>query len=234
MSKTIGIIGGMGPLAGADLLEKIIRVTEAKTDGEHIPVFLHSNTAIPDRTAAILSNGPSPVKEIVRSALALESVGAEVLAMACNTAHYFYEEITAFLHVELIHMPRETALAAADMGYKKAALLATDGTARSGVYTRAFEDTGVSLLLPDGGGQAAVMDMIYRGVKAGASVWDTRAVLAAMRRLGDLGAELFILGCTELPIAFTRFGIEAKTLDPTMVLAKKAVVCAGGKLKDAD
>lgn len=234
MPKTIGIIGGMGPMAAVDLMEKIIRVTAAETDGEHIPVFLHSNTGIPDRTAAILGNGPSPVGEIVRSALALESVGASVLAMACNTAHHFYDEITAFLHVELIHMPRETALAAADMGYKKAALLATDGTVRSGVYTRAFEDTGVSLLLPDDEGQAAVTDMIYRGVKAGAAEWDTRAVSAALRRLSDRGAELFILGCTELPIAFARFGIEAKTLDPTLVLAKKAVVCAGGKLREID
>lgn len=234
MPKTIGILGGMGPLASADLFEKIIRVTEAKTDGEHIPVFLHSNTAIPDRTAAILSNGPSPVAEIVRSALALESVGASVLAMACNTAHHFYDEITPFLHAEFIHMPRETAFAAADIGCKKAALLATDGTVRSGVYARAFEAAGVSLLLPDEEGQNAVMDMIYRGVKAGSSAWDTREVAAALRRLSERGAELFILGCTELPIAFERFGIEAKTLDPTMVLAKKAVVRAGGKLKDTE
>ena len=88
MSRNIGIIGGMGPLATCDLMEKIIDYTDAASDQEHIHVLVDSNTNIPDRTEAILHGGENPVPEMVKSAWKLESMGADILIMPCNTAHY--------------------------------------------------------------------------------------------------------------------------------------------------
>lgn len=93
MKKSIGIIGGMGPLATADLFEKIIHATDAARDQDFPHVIVDCNTDIPDRTAAILSGGEDPVPQLVRSAHALERAGAQVLAMPCNTAHWFYDEL---------------------------------------------------------------------------------------------------------------------------------------------
>lgn len=106
--KTLGIIGGMGPLAGCDLLEKIIANTDARCDQDHIHVLLDSNTAIPDRTAAILAGGADPVPQLCASARRLERAGAQVLVMSCNTVHYFYDAVASSVSVPLLHMPRLT------------------------------------------------------------------------------------------------------------------------------
>ena len=233
--KTIGIIGGMGPEATADLFLKILSETDASCDQAHIPVLIDSNTAISDRTAAILSGGKDPLPELIHSATRLEKAGADLLVMSCNTAHYFYERILPHVSIPFLHMPRETALAAKAAGYRRAALLATDGTIQTGVYRDAFCAAApeIELLTPDEGGQAAIMDLIYGTVKAGRWERPADGVKKALRSLKERGAEVFVLGCTELPLAFERFQFDARTLDPTRALARAAVLAAGAPLKRA-
>ena len=114
MTKTVGIIGGMGPAATCDLMEKIIALTKAARDQDHLHVLTDVNTAIPDRTAAILHGGPDPVPEMRKSARRLVSAGAELLLMPCNTAHYFYDDLAASVPVPVLHMPRLTAAKSGD------------------------------------------------------------------------------------------------------------------------
>lgn len=231
MGKTIGIVGGMGPLAGADLFLKITRLTSAATDQEHLHILLDSNTAIPDRTAAILQGGPSPLPQLLQSCRRLEEAGAELLLLACNTAHYYYDELQPSIRGTLLHMPRETARFCRRAGYRRAALLATDGTAQSGVYARELAREGVEQLLPGPQDQAFVMSLIYGYVKAGREDMPAQPLLDALTRLERAGAEAFILGCTELPLAFERLGLlTPRTLDPTNILARRAIEEAGGAL----
>ena len=110
-------------------------------------------------------------------------------------------------------------------------LLATDGAVQSGIYQRHFDGSGIELLLPDAEGQAALMDMIYSGVKAGCASFDTTAVRAALDRLMDAGAQTLILGCTELPPAFEMYDLSYPSLDPTLILAIAAITAAGGTVK---
>ncbi len=231
MKKTIGIIGGMGPAATADLYTRIIEQTDAKTDAEHLHVIIDGNTAIPDRTAAILRGGEDPTAELVASACRLEQAGAELLVMACNTAHYFYDRITPNISVPFLHMPRETAKEARRRGYKTVALLATDGTCEAGVYQQAFEAEApeIRLLRPEEDGQRLIMSLIYDNVKAGRFDMPKEQVGALLAELKKCGAEAFILGCTELPLAFRHYGFDAETVDPTTVLARAAVIAAGGR-----
>lgn len=230
--KTIGIIGGMGPMASADLFAKITRLTAAKTDQEHIRVVIDSNTAIPDRTAAILSGGENPTRELVRTALNLEAMGADALVMACNTAHYFIDEIRKFTKVPILDMIEETALAAKARGLRCVGLLATEGTCRTGIYDRAFSAQGVELVKPSDAMQSHIMDLIYRGVKAGARSYPLDKVYEALDELKQRGAEAFVLGCTELPLAFDLYRIEADVIDPTEALARRAIVFAGKETID--
>ena len=230
--KVIGIIGGMGPLATADLFEKIIHNTKANCDQAHLRVSIDSNTNIPDRTAALLHGGDDPTEELVKSAKRLESIGAEVLIMPCNTAHNFYEPIAANVGIPVLHMIALTRDALKSRGVKRAALLATDGTIQTGIYQRTFEGSGIELLTPEGDAQKAVMGVIYDGVKADAHPdayrRDMNMVLSG---LTQRGADYFILGCTELPLAAELLGLTVPMIDPTTELARAAIRFCGYTLK---
>lgn len=227
--KSIGIIGGMGPLASADLFKKIILLTKASRDSEHIHVFIDSNTSIPDRTQAILHGGESPVKELTKSALKLEMMGADIIVMACNTAHYFYDEIKKYLSVMPLNMIELTAEEIQRRGITKVGLLATSGTCESKVYDNILEKYGISIIKPSCEEQKYVMDLIYSGVKAGNYQYNISDFLNVIKKLKEQGSQLLILGCTELPIAFNMFDIDELNLDPTSILAKGAIEFA---LKD--
>jgi aspartate racemase len=184
--KVIGILGGMGPLATADLFQKITLHTAASCDQDHPRVCIDSNTNISDRTAALLHGGADPVPEMVKSAQRLESIGADLLIMPCNTAHNFYDAVASSVSIPVLHMIAITRDALRSRGVKCAGLLATDGTVQTGIYQRTFEGSGVELLTPDHSeDQAAVMDIIYNGVKAGDLTHRLRASARARSRGPD-------------------------------------------------
>lgn len=230
--KTIGIMGGMGPLAAAKLFERIVILTKADCDNEHIPIIIDNNTNTPDRTQAILNNGDNPIFELVRSALRLELMGADAIVIACNTAHYFYEEIVKFVKVPVINMVEETAkyIIKNNPALKCAGLLATEGTCKSGVYKSIFEKHGLELVVPEFEEQKHITELIY-GIKSGRediNPEDTRKVVSALRKKG---AEVIILGCTELPIAFHMFDISDSYVDSLEVLAISAIAYAEKEIR---
>ncbi len=229
--KIVGILGGMGPLATADLYQKIVLHTRAETDQQHLHVIIDSDTDIPDRTAALLSGGADPLPEMLRSARRLISAGADVLIMPCNTAHGYYDALQRAVDVPVLHMIALTRDALLARGVRRAGLLATDGTVRTGVYQRVFDGSGVELLIPDGDAQAAVMDVIYNGVKAGNMDYPADCFRSCIESLLARGAETVILGCTELPIAFSLYRLDYPAVDPTLELALGAIRFAGGEVK---
>ena len=227
MKKTLGILGGMGPAATADLYAKIVAMTEASSDREHIRTIIDSNVNIPDRTAAILMGGENPLEEMEAALDNLVCAGAEVIIIPCNTAHYFLPALKEYAETEyatdriadntkkhercdaggltFISMIEETAKACAKRNPQRAAILATKGTLESGLYQRALDAQGVEYIVPDEDGKGILMHVIYQGVKAGA---DPSTYLPGFRelldRLAEQGADYFMLACTELPIAFAQ------------------------------
>lgn len=226
--RTIGIIGGMGPLAAARLFERIVLLTKANCDNEHIPMIIDNNTNIPDRTEHILNNGDNPVCELVRSALRLEFMGADAIIIACNTAHYFYDEIIKFVRVPVINMVEETAkyIRHSYPSVKRLGLLATEGTCRSGIYERVFGRFGLELVTPEPEEQNHITELIYYIKKSSGDInpGNTIKVISALK---TRGAEVIVLGCTELPIAFSRFDICSSYVDSLEVLAISAIAYAG-------
>jgi len=229
--KVIGVIGGMGPLATVDLFRKLTVHAAAASDQEHPRVVIDSNTAIPDRTAALLRGGADPVPELVKSARRLVCAGAELLIMPCNTAHCFYDAVAAAVDVPVLHMLALTRDALLARGVRTAGLLATDGTVETGVYRRAFDGSGVALLTPPPDDQAAVMELIYKGVKAGDLTHGLPAFRRACENLLARGAETLILGCTELPAVFGQGQLDYPVTDPTLELALGALRFAGCEIK---
>ena len=231
MRNTVGILGGMGPMATCDLMKKIIEHTDAACDQEHLRICVDSNTNIPDRTAAILGRGQDPRPEMIKSAVRLQSMGADVLIVSCNTAHYFLDDVEKCVDIPVLHMPRETAKTLRAQGVRKAALLATDGTVQSGIYDRELKEQGIECVHPDAEEQRMIMSLIYDYVKAGKDFPYPERIRAMQERLAKLGVESMILGCTELPIAFARWETLLPTIDPTDVLACSAIRHTGSRLK---
>lgn len=229
--KILGIIGGMGPMATADLFTKIIKLTDAKKDSDHIHILIDNNAQIPDRTSAILHGTESPVPALLESAKRLYNAGADFLIIPCITSHGFYDELVKETRIPILNIVEETAKFLMAQNIKKSILLATDGTRSTGVFARIFDKFGIELLYPSEKAQADLMDMIYKGVKAGEKNFDSSAVNREIARLTGLGAEAVILGCTELPLAAELYGIDGNLIDPTYILARAAVLYAGYNVK---
>lgn len=227
--KTIGIIGGMGPLATADLFRKIVLNTKAETDQEHIKILIDNNTDIPDRTAAILHGGKDPIPQLTKSALTLWAMGAQLLVIPCNTAHYFRLEVQKSVNIPILSMIELTGEALLKKGVQTVGLLATEGTVNSGIYQDVFEKMGIKIIVPDEDGQTAITDLIYKGVKSGNKNYDVTSATKVINSMFERGAETLVLGCTELPVAFDMYGLDYNVCDPTLELARGAIRAANGR-----
>ena len=235
MLKTIGIMGGMGPASTVDLMNRIISMTDADSDQEHIPMIVDCNTRIPDRTEAILAGGESPVPEMIASAKRLEAAGADFIVIACHAAHYFVPEIKDKINIPILDMTEETDKLLIIKGVKRAAVLATDGTVQSGLFAHALESVGIRTVYPYENQQKLVMSLVYDHIKQGASDVSELPKDEITNLVGDLsnqGAEVLILASTELPIAFSIMGLRSDAfVDPTIILAKSAIRMAGASIR---
>ena len=240
MEKKLGIIGGMGPKATCELLETIIKYTDASKDQEHIDILLECDSKVPDRSAAILSGGESPVPELIACGKRLIGAGADILVMHCNTSHYFYDDVAAELSVPLFHMPRETAKSIAEAGVKRVGVLATTGTKKAGIYTKALAEEGLEAIYPPEAEQELLMRSIYDYVKGGRGELDTEGIRGLIGELREAGAEKLLIGCTEVPTILRglseyadvpEFTLELGFADPTPITAKKLIELAGYRVK---
>ncbi|NJD99496.1 amino acid racemase [Thermococcus sp. LS1] len=225
--RVIGILGGMGPLATAELFRRIVEKTPAKRDQEHPRIIIYNNPKIPDRTAFILGKGEDPRPELITSAKKLESWGADFIIMPCNTAHFFAEDIQRVIKVPLVSMVEATAEKIAEMGLRKVGLLATDGTVRGGVYEGPLARRGIKLVVPSEGDQRLVMKAIYEGVKGGNLEIGRELLLGVARRL-EKRSEGIIAGCTEVSVALRPEDLSVPLIDPLDVIAERAVRLALG------
>ena len=228
--KVIGIIGGMGPMATADLFKKIIENTEASTDQEHLHVLIDSDTDIPDRTQCILDGNDAPLSFLTASAKRLTEAGADLLIMPCNTAHHYYAQLKASMDVPVLNMPELSAKYCAEKGYDCVGILATEGALSAGVCDPYFEELGIRLVLPSRQGVKKLMRLIYSEVKAGKPC-HPELLSRELLNMALEGAEAFLLACTELPLVFEGQNGPLPFIDPTLILARAAVSAAGGKLK---
>jgi len=217
----IGIIGGMGPMAGVILQKLIIENTPAKIDQEHLEVVCFTNPHIPDRTKSLQKdNGKMFVKSIVESIKILEKLDIDLILIPCNTAHARYNEIQSATHIPIINMVELVLNKVREMGIKNIGILATDGTINSKVFET---DKSLRVTLPNTLMQKSVMDTIYR-IKSGK--YDNLKIFSDINNfVNDLkkqGVEKIILGCTELSIYFPVLN-NNNLIDPLLELAKEAI-----------
>ena len=232
LKRSLGIIGGMGPQATVDFMQRLVSMTEVSGDADHMRVYADSHPQIPNRVAAILSGGESPLPAMLQSLEKLQACGAEVIAMPCITAHYFMEGLLEQAKVEMLDMRALTVDACLhDFPGKTAAVLSTVATAKSGLLTSALQEKGVSCIIPDEAGLQEMGQLILN-VKANHEPERTVARFEAIvADLQEKGADYFVLACTEIPIMAQQSGISIAYVDPTAQLAKAAILACGYPLR---
>lgn len=227
----LGILGGMGPQATQMFYQWILDRTEANSDQEHLPAVILSDTAMPDRTAAILSGETEPVfQQLLRDARTLEDCQCGCIAIPCNTSHYFADRLQEQLSIPILHMPRLTVRRLAGQGRRKAAILGTTGTLRTGIYHRECEALGLEAWVPPEEIQGLVMSLIYDEIKRGerGNRHTFARIDAAVR---DAGCDCAVLGCTELSVFRGYHSLPEFYVDAMEVLADACITFFGKKLR---
>lgn len=230
----LGVLGGMGPQATNTFYQRIIDRTQAETDQEHLRVLIWSDAKIPDRTAGILGT-PDQAEAVYAALLAgaklLEGAGCTVLAIPCNTSHYFVDRLQPQLHIPIIHMIRETVAAIQAMGKKTVGILATDGTVQTGIYQKELTAAGLTPVTLPERLQKTVMSIIYDEIKKGET--GSREKFGEVDAwLRQAGCDCAILGCTELSVYRALHSLPPYYMDAMEVLAEQAILRCGKQLRN--
>lgn len=223
----LGVLGGMGPLAAADFLAKLAAETPASRDQDHIPYVAWGVPQIPERPAAILHNGPSPLPEMLRGIAALKQAGATTIAIACNTAHYWYDDLVREGGLPVLHIADAVCASLAVRGIDNGiiGLLGTDGTVAAGFFQQRFAARGIECITSTRTEQDQLVLPAIAAVKANDLQRANSLATDAVTRLLDRGAQAVVLACTETPVAidFSPGPAADRCIDATRALATACV-----------
>ncbi|MDR1732904.1 MAG: amino acid racemase [Synergistaceae bacterium] len=204
--KTLGVLGGMGPAASAEFLAILARDTPAERDQDHPRVLMISDPSIPDRTEALLGTGEDPTPFLRKELERLVDMGANLLAVPCNTAHCFIDRFREALTVPLVHIVEATLDSARRRSPKGAWLLSTSGTRKSNIYPEYASRVGYEFFHPADGQQERIQESLTL-VKAGKMSEAGRVLREVIEELRRERDTLIVTACTELPLAYAASGL---------------------------
>jgi len=231
----VGVLGGMGPAATADFYQKLVAATPATTDQQHLRVVMWSDPTVPDRTAALMDDGPDPTPWLLCGLRILAEAGADLIAMPCNTAHAFLTPATGRTGAPIVHMIDQAvrAVTALSPPVHRVGLLATTGTVRAGLYQDWLGRAGLQAVLPTDDEQEDLVTTAIRAVKAGDRGSGVSELLeVAGASLVRRGAQVIIAGCTEIPLVVGEWCASIPVIDPNRALARAVVAAALGAAGD--
>jgi aspartate racemase len=234
-TKTIGILGGMGPEATLDCFDKIIKNTPASKDQDHLRVIIDSNPGVPDRTPAIIGNGESPVPVIVAGCRSLERAGADFIIMPCVSAHFFLAEIQDQANLPILSIFDVVAetITRDCPEIKTVGLLGTTGTLNGGLFQKRLAQEEIKTVVPDSAMQTKIMDAIYDIKNARPSrtrseiTADLAAAAQSLISQKPHAAQAIVAGCTEIPLALKSENVSVPYFDSITILARAAIINAG-------
>jgi len=226
-SPLLGVLGGMGPLAAADFLAKLVAETPAERDQDHIPYVAWGVPQIPERPAAILRNGPSPLPAMLKGVAGLKAAGATAIAIACNTAHYWYDDLVRQGGLPVLHIADAVCAMLEERGISKGSigLLGTDGTVAAGFFQQRFSARGLECFTSTRDEQDRLVLPAIAAVKANDLPRAHALAMQGIRGLLDRGAQAVVLACTETPVAvdFAQTPVSERCIDATRALARFCV-----------
>lgn len=227
MPDVLGVLGGMGPLATVDFLRKLIEETPAARDEDHIPVVVYSVPQIPMRPSAILVGGESPLPAMLEGLRTLKHAGAVAIAIPCNTAHYWYDDLVREGGLPVVHIA-DAALNELDARPLRGAtigLIGTRGTLAAGFFQQRLAAQGYRCIVNSEADQEQLVLAAINHVKRNELDPASALLDAAVTKLAREGAAQVVLACTETPVVLDRMPQQTAALcvDATRALAKACV-----------
>lgn len=227
----LGVIGGLGPIATVYFFELIVNMTDASCDQEHLDAIIYNSPSIPDRTKFIIGESTAnPVTPMIEIGRKLAAQDCDFIAIPCITAQYFHRELSDSIAAPIINTIRETAIYLSRYGIRKVGIAATDGTISTKLFQREFDKLGMVSVIPSEKKQQKVMDLIYDNIKAGLPA-DMDEFYEITDELNRNGAEVIVLGCTELSLIKRDNNLGAGFIDAMEVLAKVSIESCGYSVK---
>jgi aspartate racemase len=227
MDIKVGIIGGMGPKATNQFLDRLTELTYADKDQDHVRYILYNDPEIPNRIEAYFHNGESPVNSINRGIDFMKKNGIQTVGIPCNTVHIWFNQFHKGINV--LNMIDLTVGAVLESGFKKPGILATTATIESGLYIKDLKKAGINPVIPDR--EENVM-MAVQDVKLGNIAQGKERLIPVISELESKGADSIILACTEIPVILNSADTELTLIDSDRLLAEKLISAAGKKIKN--
>ena len=219
----IGVFGGMGPAATVDFMDKVVQLTPAKRDQDHLPVVIASFPHVHDRSRSILGVGKDPLPQLLEGIDFLNNSGVGVIVIPCNSSHHWYPQMCERSKVPVLHIAKTCVAAIPKEAAGKVAIFATRGALASGFYQSALDERHVPYGVPDKDTQPFVDDCI-RQIKAGELKEGGASLGKALSVAKAQGATAVIMGCTEIPIAAKYTDtLGLHLMDSSLELARAAV-----------
>ena len=229
--KTVGVLGGMGPDATVDFLNKVIRLTPAERDQDHIRMLVDHDPKVPSRQNVSVEDDARIRENLAQMAERLEAAGADFLVMVCNTAHGWLDRALQRISIPFINIVDVTVqvIAKKHPQVRKVGIMATPACIDVGMYQDALDNAGFVPLPVEGGQRAELMALIDR-VKAGDQGKAVSSAMAAVaNRLIEQGADAVIAGCTEIPLVLKPDQLTVPLISSTDELARRTVSLATGE-----
>src|SRR5688572_29492744 len=227
MARLLGVLGGMGPLATADFFRKLIEETPAERDEDHVPVIVYSVPQMPSRDSAITRGSDSPLPHMLAGMMALKKQEVGCVAIPCNTAHYWYEELQRASGLPILHIVDAACSELRKRGgtQSRVGLLCTEATIAARIYQDRLSEQGFECVLNPPPERQKLIHFAIEAVKRGSLEDAGEAVERAAALLLERGVETVILGCTELPVALDAIRSETapRCIDATRALARECV-----------
>ncbi|MEO5659833.1 MAG: amino acid racemase [Polaromonas sp.] len=224
----LGVLGGMGPLAGAVFVERLVALTDAARDQDHVPTVLWSDPRVPDRTDARLHGGEDPLPWLIHGAIQLKKAGARLIAIPCNSAHLWYDQLTKAVDIRFLHIVQSTVADLKRHGIRDGCigLMGAAGTLEGGLYQEELKRHGFDCVLPRAEEIEYFCMRPIRLVKANEIEAAYLIAAECIELLKQRGAQAIVLGCTEYPIAVPharRASLGIPLIDSIDALARAAI-----------
>lgn len=225
--KKIGILGGMGPVATVNMYNKIVLQTQrqcgAVQDTEYPPVIVYS-LALEGFNETGIADFDLVEKQLLEGIKCLEEAGADLIVIACNTVHYFYDKIQAVCSVPILHLIREATKYCGLSPYQKIGLVSSQTTSHEGLYHQELKKYSQKEVIVLAEAEQELLNKIVLTIMSGGSKEKVDALVTKVAsKLKEMGSEVILVGCTELSLAFNSENSGLPVIDAVDVLAELAV-----------
>ncbi|HNM33977.1 MAG: aspartate/glutamate racemase family protein [Bacteroidia bacterium] len=196
---TIGILGGMGPYASLAFMKKLLDLTQAKKDWEHLRIVMDNNPHIPSRTRAFLYNENSPVEGMVESCKKLANYPVDIILLPCNSATYFLPQVQKEIGIPILSIVEATCTSLKNKFKKGTGIVVWGGTITHSthLYAPHLQQLGYVYIKMDQGDNQTITNII-EDIKLNNEKADIGKIRTHIEHtLKKYNCSVIILGCSE-------------------------------------